>query len=90
MEVLGFYNLDSEEKEYLEKFFSASGLIEISKEILDEAVKLRQKQKMTIGDSIIAGTAIKSNLILVTRNIKDFKNIKGLKLLNPFELKRKS
>ena len=86
LEVLGFHNLNSDEKKYFEIFFNASGLVEISKEVLDEAVKLRQKRKMTIGDSIIAGTAIKHNLTIVTRNIKDFKNIKSLRLFDPFEL----
>jgi len=84
-EVLGYHNLNNNEKKYFEIFFNTSGLLEISKGILDEAVKLRQKQKMTIGDAIIAGTAIKDNLTLVTRNAKDFIRIKELKLFNPFE-----
>jgi len=33
---------------------------------------------------IIAATAIVYNLMLVTHNIDDFKNIQGVKLLNPF------
>ena len=85
LEVLGYHNLDNDEKKYFEIFFNTSGLLEISKEILDEAVKLRQKQKMTLGDAIIAGTALKYSLTLVTRNTKDFINIKGLKVLNPFK-----
>jgi predicted nucleic acid-binding protein len=85
LEVLGYHKLEIGERKYLEKFFNASGLLEISKEILDEAVKLRQKRKMTIADSIIAGTALKHNLTLATRNIRDFKNIKELKLFDPFE-----
>lgn len=85
LEVLGYHNLNNNEKKYFEIFFNTSGLLEISKGILDEAVKLRQKQKMTIGDAIIAGTAIKDNLTLVTRNAKDFIRIKELKLFNPFE-----
>ena len=38
---------------------------------------------MQQADSIIAATAKLSNLILVTRNTKDFSNL-GIKLLNPF------
>ena len=85
LEVLGFHNLANDEKKYFEIFFNASGLLEISKEILDEADKLRQKQKMTVGDAIIAGTALKYDLTLVTRNTKDFVNIKKLQMFNPFE-----
>ena len=47
--------------------------------------KLEAKGR-TIGfvDSQIASIAIANNLILVTRNIKDFENIEGLKLENWF------
>jgi hypothetical protein len=37
-------------------------------------------------DTIIAATAILYDLELVSRNTKDFKNIKGLSLINPFEV----
>ena len=40
---------------------------------------------MTLADSLIAGTAIHHNKILVTRNISDFKKC-GMSLLNPFEM----
>ncbi len=47
--------------------------------------KLEAKGK-TIGfvDSSIASIALVHNLILVTRNVKDFENIEGLKLENWF------
>ena len=47
--------------------------------------KLEAKGK-TIGfvDSSIASIAIVHNLILVTRNVKDFENIEGLKIENWF------
>lgn len=35
-------------------------------------------------DSLIAATAITNDLVLVTRNIKDFKNIKTIELFNPW------
>jgi len=34
-------------------------------------------------DAIIAATALVSNLALTTRNVSDFKNIPGLKIINP-------
>jgi predicted nucleic acid-binding protein len=36
-------------------------------------------------DSLIAATALTHNLVLVTRNIKDFEGIAGLEVLNPWE-----
>lgn len=36
-------------------------------------------------DALIAATAIAHNLILVTRNTQDFKDMDNIKLLNPFD-----
>lgn len=47
--------------------------------------KLMHRQADTVNeDAMIAATAIHSKLIIVTRNIKDFKRF-NVKLLNPFE-----
>jgi len=36
-------------------------------------------------DAIIAATTIENELTLITRNIVDFKNIKGIKVLDPYK-----
>ncbi|NMG09218.1 twitching motility protein PilT [Brasilonema sp. UFV-L1] len=41
---------------------------------------------MSLGDAMIAGTALAHNRTLVTRNTADFIWIAELQLLNPFEL----
>lgn len=48
-----------------------------------EAVRLRQQQKMGLGDSIIAATALVHGRTLVTRNEADFRWVSGLNLQNP-------
>jgi predicted nucleic acid-binding protein len=35
-------------------------------------------------DAVIAATSLNNNLILVTRNEKDFKDVKELEVYNPF------
>ena len=40
---------------------------------------------MKLGDALIAAIAIHFNLPLVTHNTLDFKHIKQLKLIDPFE-----
>ena len=87
LEVLGYHKLDKNEKSFFEFFFNASDLLPLSKEVLDIVVSLRQKQKMTIGDSLIAATSVRYDLTLITRNTKDFSWIKELNIINPFETK---
>ena len=65
-----------------------SNVIYIEKEIEEFAIKIKQNKKIATPDAIIAATAITRNLIVVTRNENDFKNIKGLEIYNPFNKKK--
>jgi predicted nucleic acid-binding protein len=85
VEVLGYHRLDAQERHYLEAFFHLAWVIPLTQEILDQAVTLRQQRKMSLGDALVAGTALVYGLTLVTRNVEDFRWVSGLSLLNPFE-----
>ena len=85
VEVLGYHRLSNQDRRYFERFFQVARVLSISEAILDQAVALRQQRKMTLGDAIIAATALVHGLTLVTRNIKDFQWISNLALLNPLE-----
>ena len=54
------------------KFLSSFERIELTGPIADRAVALRRAAKMRIPDVIILATARVENLLLVTRNTKDF------------------
>lgn len=85
LEVLGYHQLTEEQRYYFEAFFQAAEVLPISQAVLIQAVALRQQRRMTLGDAIIAGTALVYNLTLVTRNVDDFRWITELNLFNPFE-----
>jgi hypothetical protein len=87
VEVLGYHRLEDRERMYFETFFAAASILGLSQAALEQAVKLRQAAKMTLGDALIAGTALSHDLMLVTRNTKDFDWIQRLTLLDPFELR---
>lgn len=83
VEVLGYHNLQPAEKIVLENFFRTARILPIKSKIIDAAVALRQNRKMSLGDAIIAGTALAHDKTLVTRNVRDFQWIEGLRLYNP-------
>ena len=87
IEVMGYHDLDSEDKEILESLFMSGKEIPLSQQIRDKAIDLKQEQKMSLGDSIIAASALVGKLELVTRNIDDFSHIKEIQLLNPYTQK---
>lgn len=84
IEVLGFHRLTSDDKIYFESCFALLQLLEVTQVVSDKAVELRQQQKLSLGDAIIAATALVHECELVTRNTDDFVGITGLKLINPF------
>lgn len=83
IEVLGYHKLTEDDRQFLEQFFRTAERLPLSETVVLWAIKLRQRQKMSLGDSIVAGTAIAYERTLVTRNTDDFRWIEELKLLNP-------
>jgi predicted nucleic acid-binding protein len=83
IEALGFTRIQHDERVALESFFADAKLLPISQMVMLEAVRLRQTRKMSLGDSIIAATALVHGLTLATRNLDDFRWIPDLTLLDP-------
>lgn len=83
VEVLGFSRLTEEDRRDLEGFFAPATVLPISDEVIAQAIALRRRKKMGLGDALIAATAFVHGLTLVTRNVKDFRWIEGLDLLDP-------
>ena len=71
---------------HIKNFINESIVVNLSDEVIDCCVELRKYKKIKTPDAIVAATAIVNNFILLTDNIKDFENIKGLKIINPNNL----
>lgn len=52
--------------------------------LVDKVIEIKQNYNLKLGDAIIASTAILNNLVVVTRNEKDFNKVPDLKVYNPF------
>ena len=83
IEVLS-YNYTEEEARKVEDFLRGFPIIEVNDDAMVSAVEIRRKRKIKTPDAIIAGTAQSSDLVIVTRNVSDFKNL-GLVVHNPYE-----
>ncbi len=62
-----------------------ASVISITDAIVDETIAIRRACKIKLPDAIIAATAVNKKLILVTRNLTDFKIIQELVLVNPWD-----
>ena len=84
IEVLGFNTL---EKHYqiLENLMNDAIIIDLTSYIADMTIIIRKTCTIKLPDAI-AATALVKNLTLITHNKKDFKNIKGLKIIDAHEI----
>ena len=85
MEILSWKSLNTKDEEIIKEFISDSTIFSLEESIINRTILLRKANRIKLPDAIIAATALVSNLTLTTRNISDFKNIPGLKLINPWE-----
>src|SRR5947209_3881181 len=87
VEVLGFHRLVEQDRKDLEDFFAAATILPVSDDVVRQAIKLRQAKKASLGDALVAATALVHGRKLVTRNAADFDWIAGLEVINPFDKK---
>lgn len=86
LEVFGFHKIKKEEEILLSQFFANINCINISKLLIDRSIEYRKQKAMSVGDAIIAATAVTEDLPLVTANTKDFQHIKRLNLVDPVSI----
>jgi len=61
--------------------------VAVDSRIIDRAISVRKTGRIKVPDAIIAATALEKNSFLVTHNLADFKDIAGLKLIDPFSVR---
>jgi predicted nucleic acid-binding protein len=84
IEALGYPGIGDFEREWLEIAFLHLRVLPLDEWVIARSIALRRQVKIRLGDAIIAGTALVHGLPLVSRNERDFRNIPGLKVINPF------
>jgi predicted nucleic acid-binding protein len=86
IEVLGFNDIP-DKLLAMEEFVNTATVFSLDETVTNKTIQLRRDyKKLKLGDAIIAATASVHNLIIITRNIKDFQNIDGLKVIDPYTI----
>lgn len=82
--VAGRANADSKVRSALLRFLRQWTKIEVSNPIALRAGDIVRDHGLAVPDAIIAATALRHEAELVTRNAKDFRRVKGLRVQVPY------
>jgi len=86
IELLCWKTERKKDLEIVHDFVNDVLIIELEHTVKLKTVDIRRKHRIKLPDAIIAASAIVYKLDLITRNTKDFKDIEGLKLINPWDV----
>ncbi|MBB5438520.1 hypothetical protein HDC92_002196 [Pedobacter sp. AK017] len=86
IELLCWKTATNKDLTVLKNFLADSIVFELERDIKNKTVELRKAYTIKLPDAIIAATALVNEITLISRNAKDFNKIKGLDLINPFDL----
>ena|SRR2546423_2934672 len=85
IEALGFSRITAAELAFLEQLFAECQQFDLDEGVIKLAIQLRQQNRMSLADVIIAATAIEHDCDLWTANEADFADVEGLTLRNPLQ-----
>ena len=80
------WKTDTVKEQQIKDFITDSVIFNITPNVIAHCVNIRRNKKMKTPDAIIAATAIAHGFTLITNNEKDFANIAGLKIINPYKI----
>ena len=83
MESLGHPFKNKEEEIIVKSLCDNCEIFNLTKQITDKTIEIRKQFKVKLPDAIIAASALVNKAILVTANVKDFKMINGISIINP-------
>ena len=70
IEILSFPALEANDEHQIKLFINDINLVELTRDIKQQTIILRRKKRLKLPDAIICATAISTNAILVTDDIR--------------------
>ena len=83
---MGWFKATREQLVPLYTFIEITSILPIDDIVIEKTIGIRQVKKIGLGDAIIAATALANNLVLLSRNTSDFKEIEGLKVIDLYKV----
>lgn len=83
MESLGHSFKNDEEESIVKSLCDTFDVFNLTKQITEKNIEIRKQAKIKLPDAIIAASALVNEAVLVTANVKDFKMIDGISIINP-------
>ncbi|WP_419800466.1 type II toxin-antitoxin system VapC family toxin [Mucilaginibacter sp.] len=84
IELLCWKTTNEKDLAAVHNFIDITKVIELEQPIKLKTAEIRKQHKVKLPDAIISATALIYDLTLITHNVGDFKNIRGLKVVDPF------
>lgn len=82
IEMLGYPDLTPDDKIIFNLLIDNAILHHIDNLVIQKTIEIKQKNKIKLPDALIAATCLVHDLDIITLNINDFKNIKGLTIID--------
>lgn len=86
IELLGWFKAPRRTLNRLGNYVNNAFIYPLNEPLILKIIELRQLYKIKTPDAIITATALINDMTLLTRNLSDFKQIPGLKFINPFDI----
>lgn len=86
MEVLGWRGHTDESRARARFLLDQLDEIALTSAVVERVIEMRSTFAIKLPDAIIAASALIEGLPLMTRNIRDFKAVAGLQLIDPFSV----
>ena len=84
IELLCWKTATEKDVEVLQNFINHALVIELEQPIKLKTADIRKAHKIKLPDAIINATALVYGLTLLSRNVSDFRNSTGVKIINPW------
>jgi len=88
IEFLGWHRYTENDYGKAVKFIRSAVVIPLKDKIIAQTISVKRKHNIKLPDAVIAATCLIDEYTLVTRNVRDFDKISGLRFYNPFAVKK--